>query len=168
MGGGSNSIGTFVPFLGDPVEIYGVEPLGRGEGIGDHAATMAYGTKGILHGFESYLLQDEQGEPLPVYSIASGLDYPATGPEHAFLRDAGRINYVTVSDEEAMEAFYLLCRLEGIIPAVESSHALAYAMRYAKEHNTGSILVTLSGRGDKDLDFVVEKYGLGEQFLKNL
>jgi len=168
VGGGSNSIGTFVPFLGDPVEIYGVEPLGRGEGIGDHAATMAYGTKGILHGFESYLLQDEQGEPLPVYSIASGLDYPATGPEHAFLRDAGRINYVTVSDEEAMEAFYLLCRLEGIIPAVESSHALAYAMRYAKEHNTGSILVTLSGRGDKDLDFVVEKYGLGEQFLKNL
>ena len=168
VGGGSNSIGTFVPFLDAPVEIYGVEPLGRGSGIGDHAATMAYGTKGILHGFESYLLQDEQGEPLPVYSIASGLDYPATGPEHAFLRDAGRINYVTVSDEEAMEAFYLLCRLEGIIPAVESSHALAYAMRYAKEHNTGSILVTLSGRGDKDLDFVVEKYGLGEQFLKNL
>ncbi|MBP3541380.1 MAG: tryptophan synthase subunit beta [Clostridia bacterium] len=168
VGGGSNSIGTFVPFLDAPVEIYGVEPLGRGSGIGDHAATMAYGTKGILHGFESYLLQDEKGEPLPVYSIASGLDYPATGPEHAFLRDAGRINYVTVSDEEAMEAFYLLCRLEGIIPAVESSHALAYAMRYAKEHNTGSILVTLSGRGDKDLDFVVEKYGLGEQFLKNL
>jgi len=168
VGGGSNSIGTFVPFLGDPVDIYGVEPLGRGSGIGDHAASMAYGTPGILHGFTSYLLQDEKGEPLPVYSVASGLDYPSVGPEHAFLRDAGRVNYVTVDDEEAMEAFFKLSRLEGIIPAVESSHAVAYAMRYAREHKTGSILVTLSGRGDKDMDFVIERYGLGEKFIKDL
>lgn len=168
VGGGSNSIGTFVPFLGDPVDIYGVEPLGRGSGIGDHAASMAYGTPGVLHGFTSYLLQDEKGEPLPVYSVASGLDYPSVGPEHAFLRDAGRVNYVTVDDEEAMEAFFKLSRLEGIIPAVESSHAVAYAMRYAREHKTGSILVTLSGRGDKDMDFVIERYGLGEKFVKDL
>lgn len=164
VGGGSNSIGMFTPFLSDPVEIYGVEPLGRGSSIGDHAATMAYGTKGKLHGFESYLLQDEKGEPLPVYSVASGLDYPGVGPEHAFLKDKGRIHYETVSDEEAMEAFFLLSRYEGIIPAIESSHAVAYAIRYAKEHPTGSILVSLSGRGDKDIDYVYENYGCGEQF----
>ena len=125
---------------------------------------MAHGTKGRLHGFESYLLQDENGEPLPVYSIASGLDYPGVGPEHAFLRDAGRVRYETVSDEEAMEAFFLLSRKEGIIPAIESSHAVAYAIRYAKEHKSGSILVTLSGRGDKDIDYVYENYGCGEKF----
>ena len=164
VGGGSNSIGMFVPFLADPVEIYGIEPLGRGSAVGDHAATMAYGTKGRLHGFDSYLLQDEKGEPLPVYSIASGLDYPGVGPEHAFLRDKGRVNYVTISDEEAMEAFFLLCRYEGIIPAIESSHALAYAIKYAKENTSGSILVSLSGRGDKDIDYVYENYGCGEKF----
>lgn len=164
VGGGSNSIGMFVPFLADPVEIYGVEPLGRGSAVGEHAATMAYGTKGVLHGFESYLLQDENGEPLPVYSIASGLDYPGVGPEHANLRDKGRVHYETVSDEEAMEAFFLLSRYEGIIPAIESSHAVAYAIRYAKEHQQGSILVSLSGRGDKDIDYVYENYGCGEQF----
>ncbi|MBQ9988524.1 MAG: tryptophan synthase subunit beta [Clostridia bacterium] len=164
VGGGSNSIGTFVPFLADPVDLYGVEPLGRGTNPGDHAASVTYGSKGVLHGFESYLLQDEAGEPLPVYSVASGLDYPSVGPEHAFLHDKGRVNYVTVSDEEAMEAFYLLSRLEGIIPAVESAHAVAYAMRWAREHCTGSILATLSGRGDKDIDFVVEQYGYGEQY----
>lgn len=125
---------------------------------------MAYGTKGVLHGFESYLLQDENGEPLPVYSIASGLDYPGVGPEHANLRDKGRVHYETVSDEEAMEAFFLLSRYEGIIPAIESSHAVAYAIRYAKEHQQGSILVSLSGRGDKDIDYVYENYGCGEQF----
>ena len=166
VGGGSNSIGMFLPFLADPVDIFGVEPLGRGSSVGDHAATMAYGSIGVLHGFESYLLQDEQGEPLPVYSVASGLDYPAVGPEHALLRDQGRVNYVTVSDDEAMEAFFMLCRLEGIIPAVESAHALAYAMRWAKQNDTGSILVNLSGRGDKDIDFVVEKYGYGDAFIK--
>ena len=164
VGGGSNSIGLFIPFLSDPVEIYGAEPLGRGNKSGDHAASITYGKKGVLHGFESYLLQDEKGEPLPVYSIASGLDYPAVGPEHAFLHDKGRVNYATISDDEAMEAFFLLCRYEGIIPAIESSHAVAFALKYAKEHKTGSILVNLSGRGDKDIDYVVENYGLGEKF----
>lgn len=164
VGGGSNSLGMFVPFLADPVEIYGAEPLGRGEAVGDHAATMKYGSKGILHGFHSYLLQDEEGEPLPVYSVASGLDYPGVGPEHAHLRDLGRVHYVTVSDEAAMEAFFLLSRYEGIIPAIESAHAVAYAIQYAKEHKSGSILACLSGRGDKDIDYVYEKYGCGEQF----
>lgn len=164
VGGGSNSLGMFVPFLADPVEIYGVEPLGRGCEVGDHAATMRFGTKGRLHGFDSYVLQDENGEPLPVYSIASGLDYPGVGPEHAHLRDMERVHYETVSDEEAMEAFFLLSRYEGIIPAIESSHAVAYAIRYAKEHKSGSILTCLSGRGDKDIDYVYEKYGCGEQF----
>lgn len=165
VGGGSNSIGMFEAFLSDPVNIVGVEPLGRGEGVGDHAATMAFGSKGILHGFESILLQDENGNPLPVYSIASGLDYPSVGPEHAYLRECGRVSYDVVSDEEAMEAFFLLCRKEGIIPAIESSHALAYAIRYAKEHKTGSVLVNLSGRGDKDIDYVFNKYGTGEALL---
>ena len=127
-------------------------------------ATMRFGTKGRLHGFDSYVLQDENGEPLPVYSIASGLDYPGVGPEHAYLRDQGRVHYETVTDEEAMEAFFLLSRYEGIIPAIESAHALAYAIRYAKEHKTGSILVCLSGRGDKDIDYVYENYGCGEKF----
>jgi len=164
VGGGSNSMGMFPAFLADPVDIYGVEPLGRGPSVGDHAASITYGKKGILHGFESYLLQDENGEPLPVYSIASGLDYPSVGPEHAYLHDTGRVKYVTVSDDEAMEAFFLLCRNEGIIPAIESSHALAFALRYARENNTGSILVNLSGRGDKDIDYVMETYGFGEKF----
>ena len=166
VGGGSNSMGLFTPFLSDPVEIYGAEPLGRGAAVGDHAASITYGRKGVLHGFESYLLQDDSGDPLPVYSVASGLDYPSVGPEHAYLADTGRVNYVTVSDDEAMEAFYLLCRLEGIIPALESSHALAYGIRYAREHNTGSILVNLSGRGDKDVDYVIENYGLGEKYIR--
>lgn len=166
VGGGSNSIGIFSSFLSSPVRIIGVEPMGKGTAIGDNAATITLGSKGILHGFESYLLQDENGEPLPVYSIASGLDYPATGPEHAYLHDCGRVEYDSVTDEEAMEAFFLLSRYEGIIPAIESSHALAYAIKYAKEHKDGgSILVNLSGRGDKDIDYVFEKYGTGEQFF---
>ena len=165
VGGGSNSIGMFLPFLADPVDIVGVEPLGRGAAVGDHAASITYGKKGVLHGFESYLLQDENGEAEPVYSIASGLDYPSVGPEHAFLHDQGRVRYTTVSDEEAMEAFFFLCRYEGIIPAVESAHALADAIRYARKHTTGSVLVNLSGRGDKDIDFVKEKYGCGERFF---
>ncbi len=165
VGGGSNSIGTFVPFVGDPVEIYGVEPLGRGPELGNHAASMTYGSKGILHGFESYLLQDENGEAAPVYSIASGLDYPAVGPEHAMLHDIGRIQYVSVTDDEAMEAFFKLSRLEGIIPAIESAHAVAYAMKLAAQRKKGALLVTLSGRGDKDIDYVVENYGYGEQYM---
>ena len=168
VGGGSNSIGMFVPFVADPVELYGVEPLGRGPGYGDNAASITYGTVGVMHGFNSYMLADENGEPAPVYSNASGLDYPAAGPEHALLHDMGRVNYVTASDEEAMEAFFLLCRLEGIIPAIESSHALAYAIRVARQGKTGSILVNLSGRGDKDLDFIAEKYGYGDEFLKKM
>ena len=162
VGGGSNSIGMFVPFLADPVEIIGVEPLGRGKNVGDHAATMQFGTKGILHGFESYLLQDENGNPQPVYSVASGLDYPATGPEHAYLKDAGRVRYEVASDREAMEAFFALSRYEGIIPALESAHALAYAIRAARTGEFGSILVNLSGRGDKDMDYVIEHFGYGE------
>ena len=165
VGGGSNSIGMFLPFIADPVESYGVEPLGRGPAVGDHAASMTYGKKGILHGFDSYLLQDEQGQPLPVYSVASGLDYPSVGPEHALLHDLGRVQYVTATDDEAMEAFFLLCRYEGIIPAIESSHALAHAIRLAREGKPGSILVNLSGRGDKDIDYVMEHYGYGEKFL---
>lgn len=164
VGGGSNSLGLFTPFLDDPVEIYGVEPMGRGKEVGEHAATITYGKKGTLHGFESYLLQDEAGETAPVYSVASGLDYPSVGPEHAFLHDLGRVNYVTATDDETMEAFFKLSRYEGIIPAIESAHAIAYAMKYAKENKKGSILVNCSGRGDKDIDYVVEKYGYGEQY----
>ena len=125
---------------------------------------MTYGEKGILHGFDSIMLKDEKGEPAPVYSIASGLDYPSVGPEHAFLREQGRVEYQAITDEEAIEAFYLLSRLEGIIPALESSHAVAFAMKKAKEMKKGSVLVNLSGRGDKDIDYVVEQYGYGEQF----
>jgi tryptophan synthase beta chain len=162
VGGGSNSIGMFEAFLNDPVEIVGVEPIGRSEKMGDHAASMSYGSEGVMHGFNSIMLKDEKGNPAPVYSIASGLDYPSVGPEHAFLRDCGRVKYDIASDEEAVDAFFKLSRYEGIIPALESSHAVAYAMRRAKEMGTGSILVNLSGRGDKDLDYVIEKYGYGE------
>lgn len=165
VGGGSNSAGMFIPFLEEAVDIYGVEPLGRGEQMGDHAASMSYGSEGIMHGFDSIMLQDENGDPAPVYSIASGLDYPSVGPEHAFLHDLGRVKYITASDDEAMEAFFKLSRMEGIIPAIESAHAVAGAMRLAREMGKGSILVNLSGRGDKDIDYVVEKYGTGEQFL---
>jgi len=147
------------------VEIIGAEALGRGTGIGDNSASMCYGKRGILHGFESYVLQDENGEVLPAYSVASGLDYPGTGPEHAFLKDCGRVRYEGVTDEEAIEAFYLLSRFEGIIPALESSHAVAYALRAAKKHEFDSILVNLSGRGDKDMDFVIENYGYGDEYV---
>ncbi len=164
VGGGSNSIGMFLPFVNDPVEIVGVEPLGRGESVGEHAASMTYGSEGVMHGFNSIMLKDSEGEPAPVYSIASGLDYPSVGPEHAFLREIGRVKYETATDKEAINAFFKLSRYEGIIPALESSHALAYAMRRAKEMDHGSILVNLSGRGDKDLDYVIEKYGYGDDF----
>jgi len=168
VGGGSNSLGMFLPFLADPVEIYGIEPLGRGKEFGNHAASLSYGEKGIMHGFESIMLKDEKGEPAPVYSIASGLDYPSVGPEHAYLHTIGRVNYKSVADEEALTAFYALSKYEGIIPALESSHAVAYAMKLAKEMDTGSILVCLSGRGDKDVDYVIENYGYGEEFLNKL
>ena len=164
VGGGSNSLGTFVPFLDSAVELYGIEPLGKGDKLGDHAASMKHGTPGVMHGFKSIMLKDENGEPAPVYSIASGLDYPSVGPEHAYLRDLGRVTYDCVTDEEAVEAFFALSKYEGIIPALESSHAVAFAMKKAKEMKTGSILVTLSGRGDKDVDYIVEHYGYGEKF----
>ncbi|MDO4954043.1 MAG: tryptophan synthase subunit beta [Akkermansia sp.] len=162
VGGGSNSMGMFPAFLNDPVELVGVEPLGRGDGVGENAATMAFGTEGVMHGFNSIMLKDTNGEPAPAYSVASGLDYPGVGPEHAFLRDVGRVSYATVSDDEAVDAFFKLTRCEGIIPALESAHAVAYAMRRAKEMGTGAILANCSGRGDKDVDFVAEHYGFGE------
>jgi len=164
VGGGSNSIGFFLPFINDPVEIVGVEPLGRGKNLGDHAASMTFGSEGVMHGFDSIMLKSEDGQPAPVYSIASGLDYPSVGPEHAFLNEIGRVKYDVATDLEAVDAFFKLSRYEGIIPALESSHALAYAMKRAKEMGKGSILVNLSGRGDKDLDYVIEKYGYGEEF----
>ena len=160
VGGGSNAMGIFSGFLNDPVDIYGVEPLGRGTALGDHAASLKYGTEGIMHGFNSIMLKDENGDPAPVYSVASGLDYPSSGPEHAFLHDLGRIKYDVVNDDETIDAFFTLSRLEGIIPAIESSHAVAYAMKLAKKMGRGSILINLSGRGDKDMDFIIEKYGI--------
>ena len=117
-----------------------------------------------MHGFNSIMLKDENGEPAPVYSVASGLDYPSSGPEHAFLHELGRVKYDVINDEDTIDAFFELSRMEGIIPAIESAHAVAYAIRYAKEHKSGSILACLSGRGDKDIDYVYEKYGCGEKF----
>lgn len=161
VGGGSNAMGIFSGFLLDEnVRLVGVEPSGRSLKIGDHAASLSYGTPGVLHGFKTYLLQNEKGEPQPVYSIASGLDYPGSGPEHCMLKDEKRIEYTTATDDECLDAFYTLSRREGIIPALESAHAVAYALKYAQENPHKSILVNLSGRGDKDIDFVIEKYGL--------
>ncbi len=160
VGGGSNAMGFFSGFLNDPVDIYGIEPLGRGPKLGDHAASLMYGTEGIMHGFNSIMLKDENGEPAPVYSVASGLDYPSSGPEHAFLHEIGRVKYDVINDEDAIDAFFTLSRMEGIIPAIESSHAVAYGMKLAKEMGTGSVLINLSGRGDKDMDYVLENFGL--------
>lgn len=160
VGGGSNSAGMFSGFLNDPVEIYGVEPLGRGKKLGEHAASLNYGEEGIMHGFNSLMLKDEDGNPAPVYSIASGLDYPSSGPEHAFWHDIGRVKYDVVDDEETLDAFFMLSRLEGIIPAIESAHAVAYAIKLAKKMKKGSILICLSGRGDKDMDYIINKYGI--------
>lgn len=160
VGGGSNAMGLFSGFLNDPVDIYGVEPLGRGTKLGDHAASLSFGTEGIMHGFNSIMLKDEQGNPAPVYSVASGLDYPSSGPEHAFLHDLGRVKYDVVNDDETINAFFTLSRLEGIIPAIESSHAVAYGIKLAKKMSKGSILINLSGRGDKDMDYIIEKYGI--------
>ncbi|HEY9128624.1 MAG TPA: tryptophan synthase subunit beta [Sulfurovum sp.] len=161
VGGGSNALGLFTAFMDDEtVAMYGVEPSGRNLEIpGEHAATMTKGTPGVMHGFKSYMLQDEKGEPQEVYSVASGLDYPSVGPQHAYLKDIGRVNYVTISDKETIDAFFELSREEGIIPAIESAHAVAYALKLAQQPNIGTILVNLSGRGDKDIDFVVENYG---------
>ncbi|MFR8309865.1 MAG: tryptophan synthase subunit beta [Negativibacillus sp.] len=160
VGGGSNAMGIFSGFLNDPVEIYGVEPLGRGTDLGDHAASLQYGSEGVMHGFNSIMLEDENGQPAPVYSVASGLDYPSSGPEHAFLHDLGRVKYDVIGDDDTIDAFFKLSRMEGIIPAIESSHAVAYALKLAEKMGKGSILINLSGRGDKDMDYVIEKYGI--------
>ncbi len=159
VGGGSNAAGFFSGFLNDPVDIYGIEPLGRGEQLGDHAASLKFGTEGIMHGFNSIMLKDENGEPAPVYSVASGLDYPSSGPEHAFLRDIGRVKYDVINDDETVDAFFRLSRMEGIIPAIESSHAVAYGIKLAQRMGKGSVLINLSGRGDKEMDYIIEHYG---------
>ncbi len=162
VGGGSNAMGIFSGFLEDSsVKLYGVEPLGRGGEPGNHAASLSYGTPGILHGFKSILLQDASGGPAPVYSVASGLDYPGVGPEHAYLKSIGRVTYDTVGDAEALDAFYTLCKTDGIIPALESAHAVAYGVKLAKKlPPEETVLVNLSGRGDKDIDFIVSKFGV--------
>lgn len=163
VGGGSNAIGIFTEFLPDEsVRLVGIEPAGKGLDTPDNAATLSLGKKGVLHGFKCYTLQDEKGELLPVYSIASGLDYPGVGPQHCYLKDIGRVEYEAITDKECLDAFLTLSRIEGIIPALESSHAVAYAMKVAKELGPDkTILVNLSGRGDKDADFIANYLGIG-------
>lgn len=162
VGGGSNAMGLFTAFLEDAaVRLVGVEPAGLGLDTPDNAATLTLGTPGAIHGFKCYNLQDEQGNPLPVYSIASGLDYPGVGPQHCYLKDIKRVEYHTATDDECLQAFMELSRTEGIIPALESAHAIAWAMREAPDMAPDqSILINLSGRGDKDADFVASKLGL--------
>jgi len=162
VGGGSNAIGLFTAFLNDDeVKLVGVEPAGKGLDTNEHAATLTLGSKGAIHGFECYNLQDDKGNPLPVYSIASGLDYPGVGPQHCYLKDIKRVQYETADDKECLDAFMEMSRLEGIIPALESAHAIAYAMKTAATMSADqTILVNLSGRGDKDADFVAEKLKL--------
>jgi tryptophan synthase beta chain len=160
VGGGSNAIGLFSGFIADPeVRLVGVEPSGRGLAQGEHAATLSLGKPGVLHGYKSYVLMDEQGEASPVYSISAGLDYPGVGPEHSYLKDTGRAQYKMASDKEALEAFRLLCRKEGILPALESAHALAYAFRLMPTLGKDkTVLVNLSGRGDKDFHSIPDEY----------
>lgn len=155
VGGGSNAIGLFHEFLDDEVKLIGVEPAGRGLGVGEHAATITYGTEGVIHGMKTIVLQDDKGEPNSVHSIASGLDYPGVGPIHAHLKDIGRVEYTTATDDETIKAFLELSKVEGIIPALESAHAIAYAMKLAQTLSKDKIIiVNLSGRGDKDIDYV--------------
>jgi tryptophan synthase beta chain len=153
VGGGSNSLGLFYPFLQDEhVKMYGVEAGGRGDHIGEHAATLSCGGPGVLHGAYSYLLQDRFGQIADTHSVSAGLDYPGVGPEHSFLKETGRVTYVTASDREALEAFRELSQTEGIIPALEPAHALAFLRRLIPHTSKDEIVVVnLSGRGDKDL-----------------
>ena len=163
VGGGSNAIGIFHEFVGEPgVRLIGVEAAGEGLDRNDHAATLVAGSPGVLHGAKSYLLQDAHGQVRETRSIAPGLDYPGTGPEHSYLKDAGRITYVAVTDDEALEGFQLLSRVEGIIPALEPSHAIAYVAKIAPDMGNDQILVlNLSGRGDKDISIAAEAMGIG-------
>ncbi len=162
VGGGSNAMGLFYPYIDHPeVRLIGVEAAGFGIESGKHAATLCAGRPGVLHGNRTYLMQDDAGQIIETHSISAGLDYPGVGPEHAWLKDSGRAEYVAVTDDEALAAFHDLCRLEGIIPALESSHALAYAAKLAPRMRSDQILlVNLSGRGDKDMHTVAEKSGL--------
>jgi len=163
VGGGSNAIGLFHPFLADEtVRMIGVEPAGKGLETQEHAATLTKGTPGILHGALSYLLQNEYGQISPVHSVSAGLDYPGVGPEHSYLKSIGRAEYTTITDEEALAAFALLTRTEGIIPALESAHAVAYAVKIAPQYDQKTVLlVNLSGRGDKDVQAVAKLMGVG-------
>ena len=162
VGGGSNAMGIFYPYINEKnVRLIGVEAAGHGLESGKHSATLTAGKPGVLHGNRTYLLQDEHGQIIETHSISAGLDYPGVGPEHAYLKDIGRAEYVSITDDEALQAFHDLCRMEGIIPALESSHALAYAAKMAPRMKTEQILlVNLSGRGDKDMHTVAEKSGI--------
>jgi len=162
VGGGSNAIGLFYPFLEDEdVAIWGVEAAGDGLETGNHAAPLCAGTPGVLHGNRTYLMEDRDGQIIETHSISAGLDYPGVGPEHAWLKDSGRASYVAVTDDEALEAFHRLTRTEGIIPALESSHAIAQAMKMAPAMAADQILlINLSGRGDKDMHTVAAREGL--------
>ncbi len=158
VGGGSNAIGTFYPLVDEDTEMFGVEAGGKGIKTMHHSATLSSGSKGILHGMFTYLLQDKHGQIKDTHSIAAGLDYPGVGPEHSYLKDSKRVKYDTVSDDDAVNAFLILSKHEGIIPALESSHAVAYAIKLAKKMSKSkTIVITLSGRGDKDVE-VVERY----------
>ena len=155
IGGGSNSIGLFTDFIKEDVQIFGIEGAGKGIETGKHASAIYNNKIGILHGMKTYIMQDDKGNIEEAYSISAGLDYPGIGPEHAYLKSVGRVKYDSITDKEAVEAFKLLCRLEGIIPALESSHAIAYAIKIAKNYkNNDSIIVNLSGRGDKDVETI--------------
>ena len=157
VGGGSNAIGMFSGFLDDKeVKLYGAEPLGKGVKLGENAASITYGKEGIIHAFKCLVLQDEDGNVANAYSVASGLDYPGVGPKHCYLNEIGRVHYDVITDREAIDAFYELSKAEGIIPALESSHAVAYALKLAKKYPNEKILVNLSGRGDKDIEFVLK------------
>jgi tryptophan synthase beta subunit len=163
VGGGSNAMGIFQGFIDEEeVALHGVEPLGRGTRLGEHSATITYGRDGEIHGFRTLVLTDDEGQPAPVHSIASGLDYPGVGPEHAYLHKIGRVSYAAVDDAATLDAFYRLSREEGIIPALESAHAVAYAIQRAPDLPGQTILVNLSGRGDKDIDYVVNHFGYGD------
>lgn len=165
VGGGSNAIGTFHEFLDSKVDLYGVEAGGKGINSNMHSASLVAGSEGILHGMFTMLLQDEDGQVMDTHSISAGLDYPAVGPEHAFLKSINRVKYVSVTDDQAVDAFLKLARYEGIIPALEPAHALAYALSIAKDYGEdASIVVTLSGRGDKDVEVVeryIQEHGIG-------